>query len=147
MICPVGVTPENLADVVASLRTGMLWSSLCHQGEIDTASYAAVPHLVRVLASGPTHAHWDFFLLPACIEIARTKGHGPEIPADLRDDYFAPLQRIPALAAAESEWDGGYYCPAVAAALAVARGQPALGEAILELEPDAVGEFMEARFG
>jgi hypothetical protein len=125
----------------------MLWSSLCHQGDVYTASYAAVPHIIRVLASAPARAHWDFFLLPACIEIARTGGRGPEIPAEFRDDYFTALRRIPALAgaAAESPWDEGF-CRTVTAAIAVAKGQSALGEAILELDSDTVKKFMEARF-
>jgi hypothetical protein len=126
----------------------MLWSSLCHQDDVYTASYAAVPHLIRILASAPTRAHWDFFLLPTCIEISRLRGRGPDIPAELRDAYFSALQRIPSLgaAAAEAQWDE-IYCRAVAAAIAVAKGQPALGEAILELDPDGVREFMQARFG
>jgi hypothetical protein len=33
-----------------------LWSSLAHQGEVYPASYAAVPHVVSVLASAPTKA-------------------------------------------------------------------------------------------
>jgi hypothetical protein len=125
----------------------MLWSSLCHQGDVYPASYAAVPHIIRILASAPVRAHWDFLLLPAAIEIARATGRGPEIASDLRDDYLAALRRIPALAASASEapWDE-LYCRAVASAIAVAKGQPRLGEAILELEPDAVKEFMEARF-
>ena len=126
----------------------MLWSSLCHQGDVYTASYAAVPHIIRVLASAPTRAHWDFFLLPACIEIARASGRGPEISPELRDDYFVALQRIPALAAAaaEAQWDEGF-CRTVAAAVAVAKGQPTLGAAILELDSATIKEFMEARFG
>jgi hypothetical protein len=126
----------------------ILWSSLCHQGDVYTASYAAVPHIIRVLASAPTRAHWDFFLLPACIEIARASGRGPEISPELRDDYFAALKRIPALAAAaaEAEWDEGF-CRIVSAAVAVAKGQPTLGAAILELDSATIKEFMEARFG
>ena len=110
----------------------MLWSSLCHQHDVYTASYAAVPHIIRILASAPTRAHWDFFLLPACIEISRWRGFGPEIPAALRDAYFSALQRIPSLAAAaaDAQWDE-VYCRAVAAAIVVAKGQPALGQVIL----------------
>ena len=125
----------------------MLWSSLCHQGDAYTASYAAVPHIIRVLASAPTRAHWDFFLLPTCIEIARAGGRGPEIPAELSDDYFTALRRIPALAAAaaESQWDEGF-CRIISAAIAAAKGQPSLGEAILELDASTVKKFMKARF-
>ena len=121
-----------------------LWSSLCHQGEVYTASYAAVPHIIRVLASAPTRAPGDFFLLPACIEMARLNGRGPEVPAELREDYWAALQRIPALAAAAAAapWDE-VYCRTVAAAVVIAKGQPALGAAILALDSEALDEFME----
>jgi hypothetical protein len=120
----------------------MLWSSLCHQGDVYTASYAVVPHIIRVLASAPTRAHWDFFLLPACIEIARASGRGPAISPELRDDYFAALQRIPALAAAaaEAHWDESF-CRTVAAAVTVAKGQPTLGAAILELDSATIKEL------
>lgn len=126
----------------------MLWSSLCHQDDVYSASFAAVPHIIRILESGPTRATWDFFLLPACIEISRWRGRGPQIPEELRDSYFGALQRIPSLAAAaaEAQWDE-VYCRAVAAAIVVAKGQPALGEVILELDPDSAKEFMQSRFG
>lgn len=126
----------------------MLWSSLCHQNDVYTASYAAVPHIIRILASAPTRAHWDFFLLPTCIEIERSKGRGPAIPETLRASYFDALNRIPLLAAAASEATRDeIYTRAIAAAIAVSKGQPALGEAILELDPNSVKEFMKARFG
>ena len=125
----------------------MLWSSLCHQDDVYTASYAALPHIIRVLAIAPTRAHWDFFLLPACIEIARAKGRGPAIPIELEEAYHAALQRIPVLvaAAAAAEWNERF-CRIVTAAVAVAKGQPALGEAMLEMAPEIVKEFMEERF-
>jgi hypothetical protein len=126
----------------------MLWSSLCHQDDVYTASYAAVPHIIRVLASAPARAHWDFFGLPTCIEIARASGRGPEIPSELCDAYFAALHQMPALAgaAAGAQWDEGH-CRAVAAAIAAAKGQPTLARAILELDPDTIRDFMQSRFG
>jgi hypothetical protein len=125
----------------------MLWSSLCHQDDVYTASYAAVPHVISILASAPTRAHWDFFLLPTCIELSRRRGHGPEVPLELHEAYFSAMQRIPSLAAAaaEANWDE-VYCRAVAAAIVVAKGQPVLGQTILELDPDSAREFMKARF-
>jgi hypothetical protein len=50
-----------------------LWSALCHQGDVYTASYAAVPHLVRVAASAPERVPWTVFQMVACIEIARSQ--------------------------------------------------------------------------
>jgi hypothetical protein len=121
-----------------------LWSSLCHQGDVYTASYAAVPHIIESLASKPARANWNYFLLPICIEIARSKGSGPIMPPDLVEDYFRSLAQLPSLAAlvAEGPLDETY-CGTLAAAIAVAGGHPTLGEAILELEPDVVPKFLE----
>src|SRR3954470_2420881 len=83
-----------------------LWSALCHQDDVYTASFAAVPHIIRVLASDPMRADFSFFQLPACIEIARARDEFP-IPADLRQPYTEALQRFPVLvgAAATRQWD------------------------------------------
>src|SRR5579859_5844119 len=65
-----------------------LWSGLYHQGDVGEASYAAVPHLVRIQISRGT-ADWNTYALVAVIEIARRAGHNPELPTNLRDDYQA----------------------------------------------------------
>jgi hypothetical protein len=125
----------------------MLWSSLCHQGDVYTASYAAVPHIIRALALDPGRADLDYFLLPARIEIARAAGSGPPVPDSLEEAYFSALSRIPYLAAQASTtvWSEPH-CRTIAAAIAVAKGHPVLGEAIFELEPDMVARVMELRF-
>jgi hypothetical protein len=125
----------------------MLWSSLCHQGDIYTASYAAVPHIVRALSLDPSRANLEYFHLPACIEIARNHGRGPQVPDNLAEAYFSALSRIPELAAkaAATSWLE-LHCRVVVAAIAVAKGQWALGEAILELEPDLLPKVIELPF-
>ena len=124
-----------------------LWSALCHQGDVYTASYAAVPHIVGILESAPSRAHWDFYLLPASIEIARCKGRGPEIPKELSEAYFDAFRRLLSLVASGTQGnDDETQCRVLIATLAVAKGQPLLGEAILELEPDRAKRFMEALF-
>jgi hypothetical protein len=125
----------------------MLWSSLCHQGDVYTASYAAVPHIIRALSQDPGRALIDYFMLPAYIEIARAKGSGPPIPENLAEAYFAALAEIPSLAARASTnpWSE-LQCRTIAAAIAVAKGQTALGEAIFELEPGILPRIMELPF-
>ncbi|SRR5581483_12370704 len=54
-----------------------LWSALCHQGDVDVGSYAAVPRIVRVMGTAPERVPMTLFLMVACIEIARAKGRGP----------------------------------------------------------------------
>src|SRR5689334_11052561 len=67
-----------------------LWSSLCHQGDVYPASFAAVPHIVGAAAQDPRRATYNYFLLPTCIEIARVK-HGVSIPDHLKVAYFDAL--------------------------------------------------------
>ena len=124
-----------------------LWSSLCHQGDIYPASYAAVPHILRVAASAPERADYNFFLLPAAIEIARQpispRAHpAPAIPEDLRGAYSAAWGGVPALVArcVERPWDDTFLRSATAA-LAAAKGHPGVAEALLDLEPDTMADF------
>jgi hypothetical protein len=120
-----------------------LWSALCHQNDIYPASFAAVPHIVRILASDPLRADFSFFQLPACIEIARARDDFP-IPADLRRPYAEALQRLPALvgAAAARQWDENILCCALAA-IAASKGFPSVANAALELNPKVAEQFME----
>ena len=124
-----------------------LWSALCHQGDVYPASYAAIPHIVRAIAGAPERTPSTLFAMLACIEIARANGRGPEIPADLREDYFGALRRVPALVAFASavEWDYGY-CGAALAALAASRGFTTLAEAILELDPETASDMLRRKF-
>src|SRR5437773_2022307 len=48
-----------------------LWSSLCHQGDVYPASYAAVPELVRIAQSRDGSARAECPLLAGCIELER----------------------------------------------------------------------------
>ena len=120
-----------------------LWSALCHQDDVYTASFAAVPHIIRVLASDPMRADFSFFQLPACIEIARARNEFP-IPADLRQPYIEALQQLPALvgASAARQWDEDFLCCALSA-IAAAKGFPSAAKAALELNAKTAEDFME----
>ena len=119
-----------------------LWSGLAHQGDVYSASFAAVPHIVDALASAPMKADHSYFQFPAWVEICRAKNQ-TEIPQDLRASYAEALARLPSLVAAASDksWEPGFLACALAA-MAVAKGQPAMAEAALELTPEVAGEFM-----
>jgi hypothetical protein len=121
-----------------------LWSSLCHQGDVYSASYAAVPEIVRMIEATPHRAHWSALLLVTSIEIARSKGKGPELPSELADGYRSALKHIPGIVAAIAvqDWDD-LWARVAASAVAAAKGQGSLAEAILALEPSIVPKFME----
>ena len=47
-----------------------LWSALYHQGDIYSASLAAVPVIVSAMSAEPRRATLSFYLLPASIAVA-----------------------------------------------------------------------------
>ncbi len=121
-----------------------LWSALAHQGDVYTASFAAVPHVVEALASAPAKADESFFHFPAWVEICRAKQE-VEIPADLKADYFASLKRLPGLVAqAAAEQSGAGFAACALSAMAAALGQHAVAEAVLEMaSPEVAEEVLE----
>src|SRR4029434_3911202 len=76
-----------------------LWSSLAHQGDVYSASFAAVPYVVKALQSAPACADFTYFQLPAWVEICRTK-NSVAVPEDLAPAYFGALSQLPTLVAA-----------------------------------------------
>lgn len=59
-----------------------LWENLYHQGDVDTASYAAIPALVQ---------HGELSLV-AAIEVARHSERNSQIPEPLLEDYNSALK-------------------------------------------------------
>lgn len=117
-----------------------LWSALAHQGDVYSASFAAVPHVVEALSRDPTKADYAFFQFPAWIEICRVKRQ-IEVPEALRAGYFRALERLPSLVAeaATRDWDSGFLACALAA-IAAAKGQTIVAEAVLEFASASVAK-------
>lgn len=120
-----------------------LWSALAHQGDVYPASFAAVPHVVRALAASPEHAGPIYFHFPAWVEICRRK-KAVQIPSDLAGPYFEALAQLPSLVAAVAarNWDAENLVCALSA-IAAAKGEADVAEAVLELTPEVAREFME----
>ncbi len=124
-----------------------LWSALAHQGDVYSASFAAVPHVVAALATAPAQADASFFQFPAWVEICRAK-NGTEVPEELRVSYFEALARLPALVAqaASRPWEPGFLACTLSA-VAAAKGHHAVAEAVLEMSsPEVAQEFIEWHF-
>jgi len=120
-----------------------LWSALAHQDDVYLASFAAVPHVVRALASDPARAGAVYFHFPAWVEICRQR-RKVTVPADLRTAYAAALAALPALVAKASTraWDDDMLACALAAIAAV-KGFTEVAAAVLELDSEVAGEFMD----
>ena len=71
-----------------------LWSALCHQGDVYSASYVAVPHVVQIALTAKGKIDAGFFLLPACIEVARATGRGPALAGADADAYVEASMNV-----------------------------------------------------
>jgi hypothetical protein len=76
-----------------------LWENLYHQGNIGSASYASVPKLVEA----------GELVLVGSIEVARQGDSNPEIPVELKSDYFEALNVALKTVPENSEQLQGYY--------------------------------------
>lgn len=120
-----------------------LWSALAHQNDVYTASFAAVPHVVRALATSPLTADSNYLQFPAIVEAWRQAKQIP-IPEDLKVAYSTALAALPGLVAQASarEWDGDFLACALSA-VAAAKGFGNVAAAVLEITPDVADEFTE----
>ena len=97
--------PDSVLEEIAS--------AIYHQGDPGTASYAAVPHLVRIAEDRtPAEQTW-LVLLCGWIEAARTSLR-PEVPDDLSQAYDNALAKARRLAIAflnspRGNWTKGEY--------------------------------------
>lgn len=124
-----------------------LWSELCHQGDVYTASYAAVPHIVGIALHAQGSLHNSFLQLPTAIEVARQTNRGPTVPDDLANEYHAAIVRLTDVVAAglQQEWSVDALINACAA-LAVAKGHPNVAEAMLNLDSDMIDRIRALDF-
>ncbi len=79
---------QNIEDVWRQL-----WDELHHQGDVGEASFAAVPHLVRIYRKRRA-IDWNGYALIAIIELARARGSNPDVPEWLRAEYFKAIQEL-----------------------------------------------------
>ncbi len=112
-----------------------VWSSLCHQGTVYTASYAATPRLVEIARTRSGRSQIDPLLLIGCIELGRLEG-GPAIPLDLQSAYSQALDEARALLAAALEAEhGALEHKALSGSLAALAGRVEEANTILDAEP------------
>ena len=74
-----------------------LWSALYHQGDIYSASIAAVPQIVSALAAAPGKATLSFYLLPTSIAVADDANPVSVVP-EIRRSFSKALLDLGAIA-------------------------------------------------
>jgi hypothetical protein len=122
-----------------------LWSALCHQGDVYAASYAALPHLLRIIEENPNKFRWTLLSLVEAIETGRLKGRGPVIPDDLHEAYERATKRVPAVSARIMDCNEltELELRVLLSACASVKGFAQLAEAINELTPENIARLLE----
>ena len=123
-----------------------LWSSLCHQGDVYSASFAAVPHIVNALPAEADSDDWQFISLPKCIETQRCH-RGMEIPAELEPEYSEAIQRMGRhagmlVATPQEAWKTSAFF----AAIAIAHGHTAMARLHTEISSDEMDQVVNIFF-
>lgn len=120
-----------------------LWNNLHHQGDVDTASYYAIPHLIRI-ANDKDSFIPEILSLPITIEIERHRSN-PPIPSELTADYYHAITQIGELGRSiiNNSWDLVIASISLSA-IAISKGQIELARAITLLEDQStLDEFLE----
>jgi hypothetical protein len=147
--------PYNPAPLLAALLEGSdpepiweeLWNELHHQGDVRSASYAAVPYLCEFCRRSRT-LDWNPLGIIAVIELERPERNNPPIPDFLARGYHAAIQAIPLILAQhpDRDWNEMVFPPAMAC-IAASRGHRGFARAYLEAELPALRRWIATEFG
>jgi len=118
-----------------------LWEELHHQGDVGEASYASVPHLVRIHRTSGI-VDWNTYAIVAIIELARGKGNNREVPTWLEEDYLRAIRELAEIGAAEI-WrtDEPDTVRAILGVIAIAKGLRTHGRFLVEYSEDEMLDF------
>jgi len=120
-----------------------LWNELHHQGDVDDASYAVIPHLVHIL-SAKAERDWNFYAIISTIEIARHRKNNPPLPVWLADDYFRAWDEIVNLGLRDfPEAHDDVTVQSILGALAIAKKKMRIGALIADLDDSEIAEILE----
>jgi hypothetical protein len=121
-------------DVDAAWRE--LWDELHHQNDVDTASYAAVPWLVRIHEERGV-ADWNTYGLLITIELAQGRRHNPPIPEHFKRAYDTAWKRLTEIALTELEAaEDETLVSCIIAVLAIGKGHRELGRFAAEFDEE-----------
>ena len=123
-----------------------LSEELHHQGDVDIASYAVVPHLVRVCLARNL-LEWNVFALVATIEECRVFGKNPPLPSWLKNDYDSAIKELAEFGAQNfsKDWPKEL-TQAFLAVAAFAKDFPNSGRMLIEFSDDEMKEVFEKFF-
>lgn len=122
------------------------WNELHHQGDVDIASYAVVPHLARIAAAQKL-LDWNVFALVAVIEECRLFEENPPLPKEFETDYHTAIKKLAEFGAQNfsSDWPQELTRSFLAVA-AFAKGCLNTGHLLIEFSEEEMKEVLEKFF-
>ncbi|SNZ00225.1 hypothetical protein [Flagellimonas pacifica] len=131
--------PEDIKKVWEEL-----WNELHHQGDVGTASYLAIPQLVRIGIKKDLF-DWNLLGLCAVIEQQRHLGSNPSLLPEYQDNYKKGLLDLKEFVIKNLNNDLDKTTSIMAlSTIATCDGRIKMGKAIMEMEDeDLLNEFLE----
>lgn len=122
-----------------------LWDELHHQGDLGTASYAAVPHLVRLARQ---KRDWNVYALVGLIETERHRKTNPSVPPWLLGHYQHAWEQLMQMALEDLSRPGEpILVQSALAVVAFGRRQTQLGAMLLQMDDSEISDWTEERLG
>ena len=119
-----------------------LWGNLQHQGDVGQASYAAVPHLVRIVAARGLE-DWNLFALAGTIELERVGLGNPSLPDWLAESYQRAWEKLFEMArSALVEASDSVTFRCLLATIAIAKGDHRRGRILLDFDDEELDEIL-----
>jgi hypothetical protein len=133
-------TPSRLRELATGAPseelTEALWSSLWHQGDVYTASYAAAPHVVEAAATMVPEQRLQWLVLALGIGAAARQPGAPPVPDDLAPGMEGAAARGRPLVSelvSTRQWDAAD-CRYVTGLVAIVAGHPQFGLELFGLD-------------
>jgi hypothetical protein len=121
-----------------------VWDELHHQGDLGTASYAVVPHLVALFAQSPRC--WEFYAYLALVALECRSHKNPPIPAWMEQDYSEAQRQAGQLALADlAQSSDPLLLRTALSVVAFSVGAVKLGALLSYLDESEVDELVEDR--
>ena len=124
-----------------------LWNELYHQGDLGEASYAVVPHLVRIHKEN-RNLDWNLYGFVSTVEIERKKTDNPAIPDWLEATYATALKDLLNVAFYDlMQSDDPLTIRLILAFIILAKGNRKFAALILDFDESELDEMFEEYLG
>lgn len=135
-----------IRQLEASPEDDQLWSRLIeelyHQGDVDTASYAAISLLAHMFVAKKVYP-WQLFALTCFIELARLDGDNPNIPEWIRGSYIEAIEALSLASLVEMAGEvSALQVRGMLGVLALWKGLPLYAKALIDFSEEELKELL-----